>query len=234
VRIWSYPSLRLFNCLEGARGEIDDLDFDPRGVQLVSVGGTAHAEVWSTIDGVKDRELIWSVNKILDSTPCNFKHCRFGLVGGSSRLFTLMSPSQPGKKPCYLVSWSCDAWKEVYRAALDNNPACVLAVSPDSQFVAVGDTEGMVRVFAAADLQPITKTRAHGLFITALTFWTPPGSDSSSSVLSVSADRYCVMTPIVERSGSRDIILLFVGMVVAIILLVLFGPSAGVPGRTEV
>ncbi len=63
--------------------QIDDLDFDPPSTRLVSID-RAHAIVWRTVDGKRDRELVWFEKDHLEAEAFNFRCSR--LVTESERI----------------------------------------------------------------------------------------------------------------------------------------------------
>eukprot|EP00052_Salpingoeca_macrocollata_P028867 m.284097 g.284097 ORF g.284097 m.284097 type:complete len:395 (-) comp22909_c1_seq2:1207-2391(-) len=225
VRLWDYPSLRLL-CTIAAHGqqnpppadvEIEDLDFDPLGSMVVSVSSSPFACVWRTIDGQRMSQISWLADRSLDSPAYNFKYCRFASVRGKCRLFTGMVPTS--RKQSFVVAWENveGVWQEQHRAPLGQDPVCSMATSADGRFVACGSTEGHITVLSTEDLSVVTKVRAHGLFVTDLAFLAEAGS--AGSVISVSADRYCVRTPIVDKSSSHQLIGLFILMLIFVVVL---------------
>jgi len=238
VRLWTFPSMRQQCVMMEEKAEIDDLDFDPLGARLVSVASTPHAIIWRTLDGRKEGSLSWFVNKSLDDSPYLFKRCRFSSLNGTVRLFTILIPRPGEKRSSYIVSWDTLNWQELKRASINQAMPTALATSVDGRYVAVGDSEGFVTIFSTIDLSVICKEQAHGLFVTDLVFVGDTRNGTIPSVLSVSADRYCVLTKAIRKSNSWDLILLFVitfAVLMAVMLWHQFAATAPIkPAHTEV
>eukprot|EP00050_Salpingoeca_kvevrii_P015326 m.45720 g.45720 ORF g.45720 m.45720 type:complete len:394 (+) comp6260_c0_seq1:25-1206(+) len=228
MRVWTYPSLRQQHAIAvGSKpsDQVSDLDFDPTGARLVSVSSGPSASIWTTFDGRKERELNWFHSSALDSPSYNFRCCRFVSVGGTSRLFTAVTPSRSpnsSKLFSYVVAWDPSNWTELARAPSGQNDISALAASNDGRFVATGDIGGFVTVFSSSNLAQLIHVQAHGLFVTDLAFFISP---DNISVLSVSADKFCVQTDVVVRTSSKDLIMLFIGLLVCLLLFFIFRHS---------
>lgn len=68
-------------------------------------------------------------------------------------------------------------------------------------------------------LKVVTTTSPHALFVTDLAFVHTGGE---SAVVSVSADRLCARSHVPTRGGSRDLIVLFAVLFVALVLVYLW------------
>lgn len=247
LRVWEFPSLRRtlkvpLVASAGAGGAgiasraaplIQDLDFDHVGARIAVCAGDGPALIFRAVDGSREASLTWYANNNNLDDASVFKCCRFGSVQGVSMLFTAVNPvrsSAKARKHSVIVQWDVGTWRERRSRQVSQESLCALTVSRDGSMVAAGDMEGFVFVHNAADLSPLQKVRAHGLFVTGLTFIrdseaaASSSSSSSSStapthVLSISADRACVKTCVHRSAKSTNIVFLFAFILFALALL---------------
>lgn len=94
IRLWSYPKLDQIFVIKAHDNEVDDIDINPIGSQIVSVSRDGKGCVWNTSDGKLRSELKYKLpidknsqnnnNNNKNSNKYIFRGCRFGIVEGMS------------------------------------------------------------------------------------------------------------------------------------------------------
>ena len=92
IRLWSYPKLDQIFLIKAHDNEVDDLDINPPGSQIVSVSRDGKGCVWNTSDGKLRTELKYqlpvdknSQNNNKNSNKYVFRGSRFATVEGMDR-----------------------------------------------------------------------------------------------------------------------------------------------------
>lgn len=96
IRVWSYPKLEIIYVIKAHDNEVDDLDINPNGTQIVSVSRDGKGFIWNITDGELKTQLKYELPnnaKNQNTNPNNNKNgivnnkyiyrgCRFGVVEG--------------------------------------------------------------------------------------------------------------------------------------------------------
>jgi WD40 repeat protein len=131
---------------------------------------------------------------------------KWGLVLGAASIFLWMSaiafhvPGTPfGTPPIASQPVSAEELGLLDpRATSPGEEICSLAVSPDGKLLAMGSFGGMVRLWKAPELLPLTQWQAHGEKVTALAFF-----PDSRSLLTSGADQTVARWSVAEKASPR-------------------------------
>lgn len=96
IRVWSHPKLEQIYSIKAHDNEVDDLDINSLGTQIVSVSRDGKGFIWNTTDGKLKTDLKYEIpnsNKSQNNNNNNNKNgiiankyiyrgCRFGVVEG--------------------------------------------------------------------------------------------------------------------------------------------------------
>jgi len=98
----------------------------------------------------------------------------------------------------FLVTWDPKTWTVIRQVQVATSPLVKLAISNDSNYVAVATTECTVFIYETSSLKKVTQQdRVHHLPITGMSF-----SPDNLYVLTGSADKTCALVPIKSKKTS--------------------------------
>lgn len=229
VRLWTYPDMRQLLDIAAHSHEVDDLDIDPSGGKIVSIGKDYRAIIWGVRQGKQITQLDFSPSQ----KKCKyiFKKCRFAVVLGSSSkdsgsshcLFTINNSVSSPARHGYIVRWTAKTYVPEQHVFVKDSLSA-LAVSDDGRYLAVGSMDtGDVLLYISFSLQLLRRVeRAHHMFVTGLEFL--PGGDearaisgaSDASVVSISVDNQVKIHHIPQRGT----ISVFTASVLVIVVMV--------------
>lgn len=196
VRLWKFPQLQKLHDLEAHTNEIDDIDFSPDGMSIVSIAKDGKAFLWNVSSGTKDKELTWSPS---DGLKYMYKRCRFRKLEddkSKKQLFMLSN----AMKTSFLQMWDIDS-ASIVKSVPYKETLSALAVSDDGKFVAVGTMfSGSVDIYVAFSLRrALHVPGAHSMFVTGLEFLPTKldgpaiTSNTETAVVSISVDnKICI------------------------------------------
>ncbi|BBN16739.1 prolactin regulatory element-binding protein [Marchantia polymorpha subsp. ruderalis] len=197
LRVFEWPSLELVMDQAGAHTAVKDIDFSLDGSLLVSTGDAGPCRVW-------DLSKASAVTSLSASKGANLGLCRFSRDGTKPFLFITMREGSKG----VISIWNSTTWKMSTSKRLSEYPISAFAISPDGRFLAIGNSEGDVKVLNANNLGVVMQVKsAHMVFVTSMEF-----SPNSRALLSVSGDSSARVTAISEptkREGWRIYMLMF-------------------------
>ncbi|XP_054165885.1 prolactin regulatory element-binding protein-like [Oppia nitens] len=221
IRLWSLPKLTQILVIKAHTNEVDDLDINSNGTQIVSVSRDSKGFIWNTSDGKLKTELIYELPK--DKSTENGKNgvvlnkyiyrgCRYVPIQGDTNnysLVTIMNPlihSKPAKSS-YICKWSTQSYKPELMVSAGNESLSTISVSDDGRFIGVGTLTGSVDVYIAFSLQRVYHlSAAHNIFVTAVEFLKSTEATqqltggNEASLVSVSVDNHIVVHHIPKRA----------------------------------
>jgi len=239
VRVWKYPDSKKLYDIQAHKDEVDDIDINPSGTQIVSVSRDGHGYIWNTSDGSKFAELEYQLPVIKNSTTplkYNIRACRFGIVENNFsdiRLFTLMNPVVRSNPPnfSYICKWNTNKYIIEKINSIGPEITSAMAITDDGRFVGVGTLSGSVEIYVAFSLQRVYRMdNSHKIFVTGLEFLkTCPETqlltgDNDTSLISVSIDNHIVVhsIPKLTTIGFMSSIIAFLITMLAIYFLLDF------------
>ncbi|KAL3682196.1 hypothetical protein R1sor_000218 [Riccia sorocarpa] len=188
LRVFEWPSLKLVLDKAGAHTEVKDIDFRLDGSMLVTTGDDGPCRVW---DLAKES----LVTSLPPSKGGTLGFCRFSRDGTKPFLFITMREADRGA----ISIWNTTTWKKTRSRRLSEDPISAFSISPDGRFLAIGTSEGDIKVVSAYNLAVIQQVRnAHMVFVTSMEF-----SPNGRALLSVSGDSSARITVIAERSKGQ-------------------------------
>ncbi|KAG6543925.1 hypothetical protein Mapa_014765 [Marchantia paleacea] len=197
LRVFEWPSLELVMDQAGAHTAVKDIDFSLDGSLLVSTGDNGPCRVW-------DLSRASAVTSLTANKGANLGFCRFSRDGTKPFLFITMREGGKG----VISIWNSTTWKKSTSKRLSEYPISAFAISPDGRFLAIGTSEGDVKVLNAKNLAVVLQVKsAHMVFVTSMEF-----SPNSRALLSVSGDSSARVTAISEPTkweGWRIYMLMF-------------------------
>ncbi|XP_038884218.1 SEC12-like protein 1 [Benincasa hispida] len=135
LRILEWPSLRPILDEPSAHKSVKDMDFSLDSEFLASTSNDGSARVWKTDDGVPITTLTRSADEKIEL-------CRFSKDGTKPFLFCTV---QKGEKAVTAV-WDISNWKRIGYKRLLRKPACIMSISRDGKYLALGSKDGDVCV----------------------------------------------------------------------------------------
>ncbi|XP_022990379.1 SEC12-like protein 1 [Cucurbita maxima] len=135
LRILEWPNLRPILDEPSAHKSVRDMDFSLDSEFLASTSSDGSARVWKTDDGVPITTLTRSADEKIEL-------CRFSKDGTKPFLFCTV---QRGEKAVTAV-WDISNWKRIGYKRLLRKPACVMSISRDGKYLALGSKDGDVCV----------------------------------------------------------------------------------------
>eukprot|EP00045_Choanoeca_perplexa_P004595 m.39282 g.39282 ORF g.39282 m.39282 type:complete len:389 (+) comp12657_c0_seq1:194-1360(+) len=196
--------------------QVDDVTLTQDGCTVAIACRTDTLYVWTlpspdttAKDATKKHDLKWSYHDV----AYHARACQFGsaVLEGDSEKVAQSQPLYVGfiapnkhasKLPSCLVKYDVETGRDLAHRYLSKRQISSLGVSVCGRYVGVGDMEGGL-VVLDHNLNMVTSSQAHGLFVTDITFLTnADGGERPPNMLSVSADRNCAMTPCVPAKGS--------------------------------
>ncbi|KAL2611024.1 hypothetical protein R1flu_022716 [Riccia fluitans] len=185
LRVFEWPSLKLVLDKPGAHTAVKDIDFSLDGSMLVSTGDDGPCRVW---DLSKDSV----VTSLSPSKGGTLGFCRFSRDGTKPFLFVTMREGGRG----VISIWDTTTWKKRTSRRLSEDPISAFSISPDGRFLAIGTSEGDMKVVSAKNLAVIQQVKnAHMVFVTSMEF-----SPNGRALLSVSGDSSARITVIADLS----------------------------------
>ncbi|KGN63031.1 SEC12-like protein 1 [Cucumis sativus] len=135
LRIFEWPSLRPILDEPNAQKSVRDMDFSLDSEFLASTSSDGSARVWKTDDGVP-------ITTLTRNTDEKIELCRFSKDGTKPFLFCTV---QKGEKAVTAV-WDISNWKRIGYKRLLRKPACIMSISRDGKYLALGSKDGDVCV----------------------------------------------------------------------------------------
>ncbi|XP_008456561.2 SEC12-like protein 1 [Cucumis melo] len=135
LRILEWPSLRPILDEPNAHKSVRDMDFSLDSEFLASTSSDGSARVWKTDDGVPITTLTRNADEKIEL-------CRFSKDGTKPFLFCTV---QKGEKAVMAV-WDISNWKRIGYKRLLRKPACIMSISRDGKYLALGSKDGDICV----------------------------------------------------------------------------------------
>ena len=221
VKILAWPSLEVEKEL-GAheKGAVTDVAWAPDGDGLLTTSAenatTSNigrgAAVWSVERGERVRTLFDESIARSGARNVVFRGAAYGSGTNASTSVAWTGVNLDGEG--WVVKWDAKTWKVISKARVfKSEPISGFAVNAQGTLVAVGSSEGEVKVVDAQKftlIKPVKK--AHMIFVTTMA-WNPKGN----VVLSGSADASGLATKIKKQSWTLRLVIWFSVFVVLIL-----------------
>ncbi|CAH9054559.1 unnamed protein product [Cuscuta epithymum] len=188
LRVFKWPSMEIIIDEPKDRSSVKDLDFSPDGKFLVSLGSGC-CRVWD----VSTLTLVASLQKKNDEM---FGFCRFSQSSKNQTIYVTASHGKGGS----IVVWNTTTWKRMNSKLVVSLPISAFDVSADGKLLAIGTTQGEVRVLSSENMRVLmTVKKAHMGIPTKVTF-----SKDSRALLSASMDSSARVTLIRDNDNENS------------------------------
>ncbi|CAH9069558.1 unnamed protein product [Cuscuta epithymum] len=187
LKVFKWPSMEIIIDDPKDSSSVKDLDFSPDGKFLVSLESGC-CRVWN----VSTLTLVASLPKKNDEM---FGFCRFSRSSKNQTIYVTASQGKGGS----IVMWNTTTWKRMNSKLVVSLPISAFDVSADGKLLAVGTTEGEVRVLSSENMRVLmTVKKAHMGIPTKVAF-----SDDSRALLSASMDSSARVTLIKDNHSKN-------------------------------